>query len=233
MRRSEPEWRDEDEREFEQWLEESMAHKAAFWRLEHGWARADRIAALRERSEPRPQPSRVPSRGWLSAMAALLVVVVSAAFVMHANRQASGVPSESMYATSTGAHRIIALVDQTTVELNTASQMRSTLDASKREVFLDRGEAYFDVAHDSSRPFVVHAGGQKIVVLGTKFAVRVDDAKVTVSVVEGRVRLNSFATDVALTNQVLTPGHVAIVADRTVLIASRSIDEHPRAVGLA
>ena len=97
-----------------------------------------------------------------------------------------------MYATSTGAHRIISLVDQTTVELNTASQMRSTLDASKREVFLDRGEAYFDVAHDSSRPFVVHAGGQEIVVLGTKFAVRVDGAKLTVSVVEGRVRLNSL-----------------------------------------
>ena len=74
---------------------------------------------------------------------------------------------ESVYATSTGAHRVITLADQTTVELNTASQLRSTLDGSKREVFLDRGEAYFDVAHDGSRPFVVHAGGQQIVVLGT------------------------------------------------------------------
>ena len=166
-------------------------------------------------------------------MAALLLVVVSAVFVMHANRQASGVPSESMYATSTGAHRIISLVDQTTVELNTASQMRSTLDASKREVFLDRGEAYFDVAHDSSRPFVVHAGGQEIVVLGTKFAVRVDGAKLTVSVVEGRVRLNSFATDVALTDRVLTPGHVAIVADSNCPDREPLDREHPRPARLA
>ena len=39
MRRCEPDWSEEDARELEQWLGKSMAHKAAFWRLEHGWAR--------------------------------------------------------------------------------------------------------------------------------------------------------------------------------------------------
>ena len=52
---------------------------------------------------------------------------------------------------------------------------------------------------------------------------RVDGAKLTVAVVEGRVRLNSVAPEAALTQQVLTPGHVAIVEDRNLLIARRSI----------
>ena len=48
MRRGEPDWGVDEERELDQWLQQSMAHKAAFWRLEHSWAGADRLAALRK-----------------------------------------------------------------------------------------------------------------------------------------------------------------------------------------
>ena len=43
VRREEPEWTAADEAMLAAWLEESMAHKAAFWRLEFGWREADRI----------------------------------------------------------------------------------------------------------------------------------------------------------------------------------------------
>jgi transmembrane sensor len=58
-------------------------------------------------------------------------------------------------------------------------------------VWLDRGEAYFEVAHDASRPFVVDAGTRRITVLGTRFSVRRDDnGQVQVIVAEGRVQVS-------------------------------------------
>jgi len=44
MRREEPGWSSFDEAALDDWLDQSDLHKAAFWRLEHGWRRADRIA---------------------------------------------------------------------------------------------------------------------------------------------------------------------------------------------
>jgi transmembrane sensor len=221
MRRSDPEWGETEERELQQWLAESMAHKAAFWRLEHGWARVDRIAMLREMPAPQREVRFWRSPRWLGAMAAAVLALGCGALFVHMNRTPDVPASVVAYATPPGAHRIVTLPDRSIVELNTASAIESTVDATRRRVRLQRGEAYFAVEHDSTRPFVVEASGQKITVLGTKFAVRMDGAKVTVAVLEGRVRLQSEVADAAAAT--LTRGHVATVDGPSVLIASRAV----------
>ena len=58
---------------------------------------------------------------------------------------------------------------------------------ARRNVVLQRGEAYFDVAENPRRPFVVHAGSKSIRAVGTAFNVAKHDDQVTVTVTEGRV----------------------------------------------
>ena len=65
----------------------------------------------------------------------------------------------------------VVLEDGTSIEMNSASQLAFGISNSEtRKVSLD-GEAYFDVAKDKTRPFVVHTKRMDIQVLGTEFNV--------------------------------------------------------------
>jgi transmembrane sensor len=100
-------------------------------------------------------------------------------------------PSEKIYSTAVGAHRMIALADGSHVELNTNTLLRAAIDTHYRKVWLDRGEVFFQIAHDTGHPFVVMAGDRSITVLGTKFLVRRDSDRFEVAVLEGRVRVDA------------------------------------------
>lgn len=70
-----------------------------------------------------------------------------------------------------------------------------------------RGEAYFDVRHDASSPFVVDGGGWQTTVLGTQFDVRnVEGSAPTVTLVKGRVRVSRGADQL-----LLRPGEQTVV----------------------
>ena len=93
-----------------------------------------------------------------------------------------------------GERANIHLADGTHVTLNVDSRLRmpASFPASSRTVYLE-GEAYFDVATDSTRPFIVYANDAIIDVHGTSFNVRSypEDQRVQVAVVEGAVSLRS------------------------------------------
>ena len=81
------------------------------------------------------------------------------------------VPEEyNTLVTPRGSEYSLTLADGTQVWLNAASRLRFfTSDRGReRRVWLE-GEAYFEVAHDARRPFIVESGGQSIRVLGTRF----------------------------------------------------------------
>jgi transmembrane sensor len=86
----------------------------------------------------------------------------------------------------------INLSDGTRLTLDAGStfQYPEKFSNSKREVYL-HGEGFFRVAHDPDRPFIIHANGAFITVLGTEFNVRAWDQnkKVVVAVVKGTVAL--------------------------------------------
>jgi len=92
--------------------------------------------------------------------------------------------------TQKGEQEKIQLTDETVVHLNadTRLTLHSGFGQGTREVSL-RGEAYFDVARDTSRPFRIHTSGTTTEVLGTKFDVNAYDEEVQVVVTEGRVVL--------------------------------------------
>jgi transmembrane sensor len=94
------------------------------------------------------------------------------------------------YETGVGEMRRIAMPDGSIVNLNTASALYVRFDDARRAVFLDAGEAQFEVAKDATRPFVVTAGSTSVQAIGTAFSVRREpDAKVSVVVSEGVVEV--------------------------------------------
>ena len=103
-----------------------------------------------------------------------------------------GQPPHEVFSTQQGERALVRLSDGTEVRLNTETRLVVPIPfrAEWREVHLE-GEAFFDVAADSLRPFVVRAGGARVEVLGTAFNVqtRLREDAVEVVVAEGRVAL--------------------------------------------
>ncbi len=62
-------------------------------------------------------------------------------------------------------------------------------ETHERRIELQEGEAYFTVAKDPGRPFVVEAGDKRVVAIGTQFAVRREGGEVRVVVTEGSINL--------------------------------------------
>lgn len=231
MRREEPEWSAADEAELDAWLHESLAHKAAFWRLDHGWRQADRIGALGLNAVA---PARIRSwmtSWWPLAAAASIAAVVATGSIELGRPAPTLAATTSHFSTPVGGRRTIPLVDGSKVELNTATVVRAAVNDKRREIWLDQGEAYFEVAHLSGRPFIVHAGDRTVTVLGTKFSVRRDGEKVTVSVIEGRVRIDDADQPEAVPTAIITAGDVAIAQGSSTLLSAKSEDGVSAALG--
>jgi transmembrane sensor len=95
------------------------------------------------------------------------------------------------FKTELGEQRSVLLADGSRVTLNTASTIEVDLHKGRRRVRLVQGEALFEVAHDTARPFEVRAGNAVIGDVGTQFNVDMRSNGTTVTVVEGQVAVNS------------------------------------------
>lgn len=101
------------------------------------------------------------------------------------------------------------LADGTKVWVNSASEVTFPVffSGATREVSV-KGEVYFEVQHDASRPFIVHVNGVAVNVLGTKFNVSAygEDSPVVTTLVEGSVRVENEEGEM-----LLSPGEQALV----------------------
>jgi transmembrane sensor len=109
--------------------------------------------------------------------------------------------------------------------LNTNTKLQVDVTATERRVSLTRGEAFFEVAKDPTRPFVVMAGDRRIVAVGTQFSVRREGNELRVLVAEGTVRLEK-ATSIERPDQVLlTAGTVVRAEADAVLIREQGVGQ--------
>jgi transmembrane sensor len=126
--------------------------------------------------------------------------------------------------------------DGSRVTLNTDSDIRVWLDNRERVVEIDRGEAFFEVAHDPRRPFVVTAGERRVIAVGTQFSVRRERADLRVIVAEGTVRYEGHARNTprragtaAGPDAVLLPaGSIARIEGDAVRLQRLPVDEAER-----
>src|SRR5690606_34928319 len=127
----------------------------------------------------------VPSRRWRWPLHAAAAAAGIAAMIGSGIWYTQG---QSMLTTKVGERRILTLADGSTVMLNTDTRLRVRFSDSHRTVFLENGEASFDVAKDAARPFIVKAGNTQIAAIGTTFDVRWLGQALAVTLVQGRVR---------------------------------------------
>lgn len=181
--------------EFEQWRNADPEHESALANARRLWL--DLGNPLQTRYAPRlaslPHGNCVGARRrrprWIPAAAAAAVLALSI-----------GVGHQWLtqwqfdQATSTGEQRTVALQDGSTMWLNTGSAADIQVDARQRHIDLKRGEAFFDVRHDTQRPFTVDAGLGQIKVLGTAFGVYREGDDVLVTVQRGRVEVSGGGT---------------------------------------
>jgi len=184
-------WHAAQQAELDAWLGRDVRHRVAYLRLRAAWQRADALAGQNvERPAPRGALERF-SR-WRVAAGVVLACGLGAILAPQ-----FGWEQGQRHATRTGENRTIALADGSRLMLNTATRLRTAADG-ERKVWLDSGEAYFDIAHDPARPFVVEAGASRVTVLGTRFTVRRDGERTRVLVEQGRVRVSEQAESVVL-----------------------------------
>lgn len=89
--------------------------------------------------------------------------------------------------TKPGEWRNITLEDRAIVHIGPRTRLRVKYDNDSRAVFLDQGEALFEVTRDAARPFVVHSGAGFARALGTRFAVARSRDDILITVSEGLV----------------------------------------------
>ncbi len=214
-RRIGEDWTGEDQAAFDAWLDASTAHRIAYLRLETVWTRTYQFAPMRRRA---PAPTR-RRRFWsaLNGVAAGLVVVALTGAGLWG---LLGGPKEKAFATGLGERETVTLADGSRIELNTNSALRVAA-ADPRKVWLDRGEAFFQVRHDTKHPFVVTAGGHRITDLGTKFAIQREAGRVRVVVMEGRVQVALASGKAEAT--LLTAGDVGLATTSTVAVTRRPL----------
>lgn len=135
------------------------------------------------------QTSRVVSRKWLKpAIAASVAAILMTAAVTRFYGQLF-IHSPTDYVTGIAELRHERLEDGSVLTLGASSHVSVKFTESRRQVMLERGEVFFEVAKDADRPFIVSVGGGRVRAVGTAFNINKRNDSVTVSVVEGIVKV--------------------------------------------
>lgn len=158
----------------------------------------------------------------ISALMMALTMVVLCALGIGFGYNAYMFPT---YSTKIGEQRTVHLSDGTNVMLNTRSVMKLHYERGLRRVDLVQGEAFFDVAPNKQRPFIVEAGGSYVRAIGTSFVVRSDKDSMEVTLLSGRV-------DVGRGHFNASPERSLIPGDRFRKTASSAVIDRPRLEGI-
>lgn len=197
----------ETRKAFEAWLAASYRHREVYESIDRSWSKLQeaaedpQILALRHetalRLTRRNSQTLRPLR-WVAAAALLAVAVGAASLALRSPSDHSLIArlfnsfplgNSDHYETATGERLAFTLRDGSQVTLDTQSELKVDFSPAERRVRLTHGQAFFEVAKDPNRPFVVEAHHRRLVAVGTAFDVRVDGDQVKVTMVEGTVRV--------------------------------------------
>jgi transmembrane sensor len=177
-----------DRAAFDAWLDRRPEHRRDFaragavWELARGLrtsgaARGHLTLPVPESRRNRQRPRMIMFGLGASVAAAMLALALW--------------PRAEFYSTGPGEIRTVALADGSTIWLNADSRLRVDFSSQLRRVSLERGEAFFKVAHNAARPFTVEVDTRRIIDIGTEFDVRRAPEMIEVSVAEGAVQVET------------------------------------------
>jgi transmembrane sensor len=203
-----------DQADFCRWQSASVAHAAAYARMGELWEETREVAgALGAGAWYRaPVKAEAPlGRGRIfvrTAFVAAALLLVAGGVLWRDPGLFDRLTAD--YAAAPGSHIERTLADGTRLYLDGDGAADVRIDERTRELTLLRGRAFVDVAHDTARPFRVHAGGAEVQVIGTAFGVERDAEAVVVTVERGQVAVAAQGAPAG--NVLLTPGQRVKVA---------------------
>ena len=273
-------WTERDQAHLTAWMEEATAHRVAVLRLELAWEEARRLKALGAGLQPgavpppgawrhtpffgcevdetgarlsmlaagerRDQEGRRRGRTRIFGVAAAALLAIAGGYYIYTLSIFGG----DRYATPIGGVASVPLQDGSNITLNTSSKVHVALGEKERRIDLEQGEAFFEVAKDPMRPFVVRVGSKQVVAVGTKFSVSRENDEVRVVVTEGTVRFEDSkpatamskhreeslpgdsveAVSVGSANVFLEAGTIARATDGALLVQKTSLAEAEEAL---
>jgi len=180
----------DDRAQFDAWYAQDPRHAAAYRRFESIW----QDSAILQDLEPLASLETRPAGCWLWLSVSIRTrpSVWAGAAGLAASLGAIGLwllMAPVYYATGVAEVRAIHLSDGSEVTLGARSALDVAFRVHERRVTLTSGVAFFSVAKNPSRPFIVTVGEREVRVVGTKFEIRRDTAGMRVSVVEGTVEV--------------------------------------------
>jgi transmembrane sensor len=199
-------------RAFDTWLRQSPEHVRAYLEMFQIWEHAplvdpektwtadaliemardpaNNVIPMEGRTQSRsPDAARalgkrgLANRGWIAFAASIALAAVGISGWLYAQRE--------VYVTRIGEQRLISLPDGSDIELNARSKIRLKYGDRERRIELIEGQALFNVAKDPERPFIVESDRTQVRAVGTLFDVYRKAGGITVTVVEGRVSVQS------------------------------------------
>jgi transmembrane sensor len=134
---------------------------------------------------------------------------------------------QTSYHTAIGGLQDVPLPDGSMITLSSNSRILVTLSRNERRIDLQQGEAFFKVAKDASRPFVVSAGDRRAIAVGTRYDVRRDATDLRVIVTQGVVRLESDNGPGGRSQPaaLLPAGSIALASDAGVVVSSGPVPQ--------
>ena len=184
-----------EEKSLREWLSldnqniEALIEVAILW---------DKMNDLNRLSDlfPEKQKSSRPTIRWAMGIAATIIMVLSANFILPWSQvpdtagglieQVSNHFTKSIE-TEVGESSTVQLSDGSELVLNTNTSVEIDYSQAKRIIKLNRGEIHIDVAHDKSRPLSVLVGNKLIQAVGTAFNVQVEKDSIELIVTDGKV----------------------------------------------
>jgi len=224
----------EEEQELNQWLATDPTHQQLLQEFKESWDAANqyglkfspnkekawrdvsqRLGLDKEDKEQAPIRTIFP---WMRVAAAIVLVFLGSWFLWRMNN-----PNSWVEIASENSIKQILLPDSTKVWLSQNSSIRYQEDLgaeNERRVILE-GEAFFEVTHNPSKPFLVQALETETKVLGTSFNVlaRKNTPDILVSVVTGRVQFRNSNTDHK--KLILEPGTQGVYTKATAALLKR------------
>jgi transmembrane sensor len=214
----------DDRTRFEAWLRAQACNAKAYAEVSATWqelvksgplVRAVYFGQVMNAAAATPAPRR---RWAVAAVAAGIgALVLGVTWNLYKQKE------ETRFQTAIGEQAEVALPDGSSFDLNTDSRIWVDYSQRRRVIRLERGEAFFKVAHDTQRPFWVRAGDYWVRAVGTAFNVYLTPTGVEVTVSEGTVNVvNATAND-------SPPSDAAITGSAAAVTAGEQADVHGRA----
>lgn len=208
----------EHEQTFQRWLQTDPRHAEYYAQFDETWALLDELKELPRFTDTVTARGPSSRHHWIAvALAAAAAILVG--FVLWSHPATEVI--HYAVATDAGGMKKLELPDGSIVRLNAATSLKVELTAGFRRVNLEHGEAYFTVAKDPNRPFIVSAEGVAVRAVGTAFNVAMRPAGLEVLVTEGKVRVEDATggEHSRLPQSTIIDAHPVLVSGRKATLA--------------